>query len=133
MSDADRFYLDHVQLRARGWTRTMVERFLVRPDRWETVNHWANFKGKATYFVERVLLAEHSPAFKRAFEASARRRRLALQALTEIATARALVDDEYRAWLKTVTPEDVQRMLLISEAARFFEEARARGYRTPHK
>jgi len=49
----------------------------VRPDRWETVNYWANFKGKATYFVERVLLAEHSPEFKRAFEASARRRRLA--------------------------------------------------------
>ncbi len=133
MSDTDRFYLDHVQLRARGWTRTMVERFLVRPDRWETVNYWANFKGKATYFVERVLLAEHSPAFKRAFEASARRRRLALQALTEIATTRALVDDDYRAWLKTVTPEDVQRMVALTEAARAFEQVRARGYRTPHK
>jgi hypothetical protein len=48
----DGLYLDRVQLAARGWTRTLTERFLPHPDRWATVDHWRNYKGKATYFVE---------------------------------------------------------------------------------
>jgi hypothetical protein len=51
----DAFHLDRLQLAARGWTRSLIERFLPKPDRWATVDHWQNYKGKATYFVERVM------------------------------------------------------------------------------
>jgi hypothetical protein len=43
------------------------------------------------------------------------------------------VDALYRAWMKTVSQEDVKRMVAIDAAAAAFEAARARGYRTPHK
>lgn len=45
MNDDD-LYLDHVQLRGRGWTRALVVRFLVKPDRWASVNHWKNYTGR---------------------------------------------------------------------------------------
>lgn len=133
VANVDDLYLDHVQLRARGWTRTMVERFLVRPDRWETVNHWQNYKGKATYFVERVMQQEALQTFRAAFERSTRRRRLTEAELECIALERSRVDGMYRQWLKTVSAQDVRNMLAAQELAAVFEQARARGYRTPHK
>ncbi len=133
MINDDHLYLDHLQLRARGWTRTLVETYLIKPDRWATVNYWANYKGKATYFVERVIQVESRADFRVAFQASIKRRKLTLDELADMETERTRVDDEYRAWLKTVTPEDVRRMLILNEAADVFEEARSRGYRTPHK
>lgn len=133
MKDDSHLYLDHVQLKARGWSRNLVKKFLIKPDRWETVDHWANFMGKATYFVERVMQEESRAEFQRAFEASRKRRKLTPEDLTVIETERARVNNSYRKWLKTVTPEDVKTMLIIKKAAAIFEEIRARGYRTPHK
>jgi hypothetical protein len=54
----------------------LTERFLPTPDRWVTVDHWQNYTGKATYFVEKVMAAEQLVEFKKAFEASVARRRL---------------------------------------------------------
>ena len=132
MGDDD-LYLDHVQLRARGWTRGLVEKFLVRPDRWASVSHWKNYTGKATYFVERVLQTEQLVDFKSAFKASIVRRKLTVKVIDAIRLERERVDQLYREWLKQVTPDDVKLMLVVDEAAAIFEEARARGYRTPHK
>lgn len=126
-------YLDRVQLAARGWTRTLTEGFLPNPDRWATVDHWQNYKGKATYFVERVMAAEQMVAFKQAFAASVARRGLTPQQVDAVMQERARVDALYRAWLRTVGPDDVKRMLAIDAVAAAFESARARGYRTPHK
>ena len=56
MINDDHLYLDRPQLAARGWTRTLMERFLQSPDRWATVDHWKNYTGKATYFIEKVIV-----------------------------------------------------------------------------
>jgi len=129
----DALYLDRVQLAARGWTRTLTERFLPNPDRWATVDHWQNYTGKATYFVEKVIGAEQLVEFKKAFAASIVRRRLTQEQIDAAMQERARVDALYRAWIKTVSPEDVKLMVAIDAAAAAFESARARGYRTPHK
>lgn len=129
----DRLYLDHVQMAQRGWTRALIARFLRAPDRWDTVNHWLNYKGKATYFVERVMAAEHQPEFKRKFAVSIARRSLTPAQVEAMLQERARVDALYREWLATVTPDDVKRIVAIQEAAAAFESIRARGYRTPHK
>lgn len=126
-------YLDRIQLAARGWTKTLRERFLPTPDRWATVDHWQNYTGKATYFVERVMAAEQLAEFKKAFATSVARRRLTQEQLDAAMQERARVDTLYRAWIKTVSPEDVRLMVAIDAAAAAFESARARGYRTPHK
>ncbi len=133
MTNDEHLYLDHVQLRARGWTRTLVETYLVKPDRWASVNYWANYKGKATYFVERVIQVESRSDFRTALQASLNRRKLPAEDLAEMEAERSRVDNDYRAWLKALTPEEVRTMLILNDAADVFEEARSRGYRTPHK
>ncbi len=133
MINHDHLYLDRIQLAARGWTRTLTERYLPTPDRWATVDHWQNYTGKATYFVEKVMAAEQLVEFKKAFAASIARRRLTWEQVDAAMQERARVDALYRAWIKTVSPEDVRLMVAIDAAASAFESARARGYRTPHK
>ena len=41
-------------LRARGWTVKLIEKFLGDEDRRDSVSHWANFSGKKVYLVARV-------------------------------------------------------------------------------
>lgn len=133
MLDDERYYLDHAALRARGWTRGLAERFLGSPDRWATVSHWLNYKGKATYFLERVMQVERSDSFKQAYAASLKRRAVPPESASAFQEERARLDAEYRDWLKSLNPEDVRTQLVADAAAAIFEEARAQGYRTPHK
>jgi len=65
------------ELRARGWTLKLIEKFLGDEDRRDSVNHWANFSGKKVYLVARVEAAESMPEFEVDFVISARRRNLA--------------------------------------------------------
>jgi hypothetical protein len=126
-------YLDRFQLAARGWTRTLTERFLPNPDRWATVDHWKNYTGKATYFVEKIMAAEQLVEFKDAFAASTTRRHYTQEQVDAAVQERVRVDNLYRAWIKTVSPEQVKRLVAIDAMAAAFESARARGFRTPHK
>jgi hypothetical protein len=133
MLDDDELYLDRVQLEARGWTLTLIKRFLPNPDRWATVDHWRNYTGKATYFVEKVMAAEQLADFKKTFATSIARRQLSRKEVNAFMRDRARVDAMYRAWIKTVSQDDVKTMVAADELVAFFEAARARGYRTPHK
>ena len=133
VDEIEKYYLDRIQLSERGWTRTLIERFLPNPDRWATVNHWRNYTGKATYFIERVVAAEQLNEFKKVFEVSIMRRGLTKNDLRSIKRKRSKLDTLYRSWVKTLSPEDIQHMLLVDSMAEEFESARAQGYRTPHK
>ena len=68
MSSDWHLYLDSNQLALRGWTASLIKRFLGDADLWLPVNHWANWKGKRTFFLERVELAEASVEFRAEFE-----------------------------------------------------------------
>jgi hypothetical protein len=72
--DAPGFDMD--DLRIRGWTPKLIEKYLGDEDRRDPVLHWANFSGKKVYLVARVELAEAIPEFEVDFKLSARRRRL---------------------------------------------------------
>lgn len=133
MFEDDDLYIDRAQLAARGWTLTLIKRYLPNPDRWASVDHWRNYTGKATYFVEKVIAAEQLADFKKAFSLSVARRQLSRKDLNAFMRERTRVDNLYRDWIKTVSPEDVKTMIVTDELVAFFEAARARGYRTPHK
>jgi hypothetical protein len=133
MLDESITHVDHFQLQARGWTQSLIKRFLSGPDRWGTVNHWANFKGKALYSVERVMLAEANQDFKAAYDASTRRRRLSDENLALIGSERIKGNEQFLTWLKTLSPEQIRIMLVADQAAEIFQEAIDRGYRTPNK
>lgn len=51
----------------RGWTRTLMKRFLPQPDGCVPVDYWANFRGQDTYAPDRVFEIEHSEEFAQAF------------------------------------------------------------------
>ena len=55
------------ELLRRGWTHTLIKRFLPKPDGVMAVNHWANFRGQDTYDPDRVSALEHSEEFAQAF------------------------------------------------------------------
>src|SRR5262252_7704314 len=63
-------------LLTRGWTRTLIERFLEQEDYRNTVDHFRNYAGKKMFLRRRVELTEGSAEFEAAFILSARRRRL---------------------------------------------------------
>jgi hypothetical protein len=99
----DDFYLDRVQLAARGWTRMLLDRFFPNPDRWVSVNHWKNFTGKAAYHIENVIAAEQLPEFTDAFASSVRRRCLSRHQVRGIMRERARVDARYYVASKTLS------------------------------
>jgi len=133
MIEDEHLYLDRFQLAERGWTRTLIERFLPNPDRWATVNHWRNYTGKATYFVEKVIAAENLAEFKKAFQASILRRKLTQREVRAAMKERARVDAQYREWIRAIRPQDIELMILSNKLAAELEAAIAMGYRTPHK
>jgi len=55
------------ELLDRGWTKTLIRRFLPTPDGTAAVAHWANYRGTNTYLGTRVLAAEQSSEFELAF------------------------------------------------------------------
>ncbi|MFN9881357.1 MAG: hypothetical protein ACK557_23035, partial [Planctomycetota bacterium] len=68
-------YLDVEELRERGWTETLIQKFLGAAQMWLGVAHWANFTGKRAWTVERVEITERKPKFIEAYQKSLRRRR----------------------------------------------------------
>jgi hypothetical protein len=64
------------ELRERGWTLVLIEKFLGDEDRRDAVNHWANFSGKKVYLMGRIEAAESMPEFEAEFIRSASRRKL---------------------------------------------------------
>lgn len=131
--EEDNLYLDRVQLADRGWTRALTERFLPEPDRWATVDHWRNYTGKATYFVEKVMAAEQLVEFKKLYAVSISRRGLSRRDVNAFTRERTRVDAIYRSWINSLGPEEIKNMITADELSAAFEEARALGYRTPHK
>jgi hypothetical protein len=98
MSSDWHLYLDSNQLAMRGWTASLIERFLGEADLWLPVNHWANWTGKRTYFLERVELAEASVEFRTEFERSARRRKLSKKQVAAIEKCRSETAGAVKQW-----------------------------------
>jgi hypothetical protein len=62
------------------------------------VNHWANWKGKRTFFLERVELAEASEEFRAEFKKSVRRRKLSRKQLAAIEKCRSETTGAVKQW-----------------------------------
>lgn len=54
-------------LLGRGWTRTLIRRFMPKADGRQFVDHWANYQGTPTYLALRVWKIEQSEEFGKAF------------------------------------------------------------------
>ena len=133
MNKDSHLYLDVDALKERGWTDTLIKRFLGEPDRWATVSHWANFTGKRTYFLERVQFAEESSEFKESYLKSLRRRKINEKTAQGFISAREATSNYLKEWRESLSGQDIKTMRAVEEVSKIFEEMRRRGYRTPHK
>ena len=120
-------------LLTRGWTRTLIERFLEREDYRNPVDHFRNYAGKKMFQRRRVELTEASAEFEAAFILSARRRRLPPEKIDAICTRirelRGNRDQLREANIRVMSQEEI----VFRKIAELFEQARPRRYRTPHK
>lgn len=121
-------FWDVRELLNRGWSERMVRRLLGAPCRWEAVNHWANSTGKKMYSAERVEAVESTPAFKSALAKAQLRRGI-------ISEGRSPNHREDSTPSPSPKSGHKSRPLnpTIEKAALKIEEARIRGYRTPHR
>lgn len=133
MKDDSHLYLDLEELRQRGWTETLVKRFLGTADRWEAVDHWLNYTGKRAYFLEQIQLAEATREFSAAFAASIERRKLSNKEVGKFHRARRTNANAAHKWRESLTEGDIKTKLALEKVAKIVEEVRRRGYRTPHK
>jgi hypothetical protein len=133
MSNDYYLYLDVQDLQARGWTESLIRRFLGEPDRWEPVDHFRNYTGKRTYFLERIEEAEASDEFTHAYHATLRRRKIGAERQAEFRIAREETRGDVQAWRRQLTPKDLEVRQILAAAADKVDEARKRGYRTPHR
>ena len=129
----DKLELTTTELLERGWTRTLIKRFLPRPDGCVSVNHWANFRGQDTYSAAKVWNVEQSEAFAEAFLRSWKgRTRGRMKGKDPEAVLQDLREAPHPK-LPKLTKEELKRRTVVAEAASIIEEMRARGFRTPHK
>jgi hypothetical protein len=133
MKDDSHLYLDIETLRRRGWTEALIKKFLGEPDRRIPVDHWANFTGKSVYFLGRVEGAESDAEFQTAFQKSLHRRRIDQAGVANFMAERAKTAGAVDQWANSMTEDDLRRMEVSKRIAEIFQEARARGFRTPHK
>jgi hypothetical protein len=129
----EHLYLDSTRLYERGWTETMIKRFLVHSDRRIPVDHWLNYQGKRCYFLGRVEEAEASNEFAEAFARSAQKRKLSPDAVAKIIRKRRSTKGQVRRYAESLTDEDIELLKVIHRMAAIIQDARNHGYRTPHK
>lgn len=127
-------YYTVAQLCEMGWTKGLINRFLGRPDRLFPVNHWRNFHGKKAWLVSTVELIEMTQGFEAAFLHSAKFRLIDTDEIERV--LERIYDLRESCTLTPVQIEsDFERRLeaCAAQTAELFNDARFRGYRTPHK
>ena len=133
MNDKESLELTTNELLARGWTRTLIKRFLPHPDGCAPVDHWANFRGTDTYAATKVWNIQQSEDFEAAFLNCWKGRKSGRMAATKSEDVLAEMRKAPHPKIPRRTKEDIKQDTAIAEAAAIMESMRARGFRTPHK
>jgi hypothetical protein len=126
-------YLDIHDLRHRGWTEYLVQNILGAPDRWASVSHWRNFRGKRTYFLERVQLAEASDVFQKAYRRSIILRKITPEQRRAFQEVRNQTKDLVEEWRNSMSQKQLKTHIALERASAIIEDLRASGLRTPHR
>jgi len=119
-------FLDRNDLKNRGWTETLINKFLEEPDAILPVDHFRNYSGKKAYKLIRVQAAEASPEFDNEFRKSMSRRKKSKQYLKTVFAERESTPLE-------VAEEKTEKDMLLEKAAAEIKSAIKQGMRTPHK
>lgn len=122
-------FLTTKQLLERGWTKTLIKRFLPNPDGCAPVSHWKNYRGQYTYAAVKIWNVEQADDFEVAFIKSWTRRMRGRSPEDVLAELKQQPHPE----IPTRNKEEIVRNSHIAAAASCIQVARDRGLRTPHK
>ena len=126
MDGEDQTYLDRNDLKNRGWTDSLIGKFLGDPDAILPVDHFRNYSGKKAYKLARVQAVEASADFDREFQKSLNRRKKGKKYLKAVLAERASTP-------LRVAGQKTEKEMLLEMAAAELKSAIERGLRTPHK
>lgn len=133
MGKLDKLELTTNELLERGWTKTLIKRFLPRPDGCVPVNHWANFRGQNTYASVKIWNIEQSEKFGLAFLRTWNGRNKVRMKVTSPEVVLKKMRRERHPKIPKKTREEIKLDTAVLKAAGIMEEIRARGFRTPNK
>jgi hypothetical protein len=133
MSSSNKLELTTNELLSRCWTRTLIKRFLPRPDGSVSVDHWANYRGQDTFAATKVWNIEQSDEFGVAFLRSWKGRTKGRMKDNLPEEVLSNMREAPHPELPVRTKEDVKRDTLIAEFTGALGALRGRGFRTPHK
>ena len=113
----------------RGWTRTLIKRFLARPDCRLPVDHWKNYRGQNAYSPSRIWHVEQSREFELAFLKTWRGR----MQLEDVRSRLLAIRSSEHPDVHQMSVEELRLQTLAANAAGQLDLARRQGFRTPHK
>ena len=113
----------------RGWTRTLIKRFLPKPDCWLPVDHWKNYRGQNAYSASRIWHVEQSGEFEVAFLKTWRGRMQQEDVWSRLLAIRRSEHPDVRQ----MSVEELRLQTLAANAAGQLDLVRRQGFRTPHK
>ena len=102
-------FLDIYQLSERGWTDSLVSKYLGDEDERWPVNHFANFSGKRVWFLGRVEMIENTAHFKCDLEMSLKRRKLDTTKIDEMEACR----QSTAGMVEKISPDDLASDLVL--------------------
>ena len=127
-------YLTVADLCELGWTRGLIKRFLGQPDRLFPVDHWRNYSGKKAWLISTVELIEMTQGFEAAFLRSAKFRKISRAEIERVLSRIYELRESCQLTPEQVESEFERRIqVCAAQAADLLNEARRRGFRTPHK
>lgn len=122
-------FLTTKQLLERGWTKTLIKRFLPNPDGYAPVSHWMNFRGQDTYAAVKIWNVEQTAEFASAFLKSWKGRMTDRSPKDVLAELKQQPHPE----IPTRSKEEIVRDTHLAAAAGYLRVAIDRGLWTPHK
>jgi hypothetical protein len=104
------FGLYREDLHRRGWTDTLIRRYMPAPDWADRVNHWRNFRGRYVWHLMRVQRIELREDFIHDYQRSLHVRKASKETIREFHACRVAAAREARDFLASLSEEDRQKV-----------------------
>ena len=112
------FGLYREDLHARGWTDTLIRRYMPSPDWADRVNHWRNFRGRYVWHLMRVQQMELREDFILDYQRSLAKRKESKDSIRRYHERRVAAAREARDFLASLSEEDRKKVDGVRDLAR---------------
>ncbi|MCX6244646.1 MAG: hypothetical protein NTU98_08065 [Bacteroidetes bacterium] len=108
IGDLNDFFIDVPELYSRGWTESLINKFLGSAHFIKSVDHWLNYSGKRTYFLGCVEKIEKTEVFNNAYTKSFKRRNFTADENCTFSMAREKTAGKVKSLLAKSSKKEIQ-------------------------